>query len=167
MNKNKPHGAYAKPHLAALILVALISCITFSRSKAAPPRPDDAAAILTLLNDQTAAWNRGDLDDFMEHYWKSDELTFSSGGRTTRGWKSTKENYQKRYPTRERMGRLSFSALEITSLGESAALVLGRWKLERDPAPVEGNFSLVFRRIDGAWVIIHDHTSVEQDAAAE
>ena len=108
-----------------------------------------------------------DLDAFMEHYWKSDELTFSSGGKTARGWQTTKENYQKRYPTRERMGQLSFDAIEVTSLGETAALVLGRWNLQRDPAPVGGNFSLVFRRVDGNWVIIHDHTSLAKEAAAK
>src|SRR5688572_27618313 len=71
---------------------------------------DDAAKeIKAMLSRQAEAWNRGDIDGFMEHYWKSDELTFSSGGQTTRGWKSTKEDYQRRYPTREKMGRLTFS----------------------------------------------------------
>ena len=95
----------------------------------------------------------------MQHYWKSDELTFSSGGQTTRGWKSTKENYERRYPTREKMGQLTFSQLEVTPLDDSTALVLGRWRLARDESPVGGNFTLVFRKIDGKWVIIHDHTS--------
>ena len=59
------------------------------------------------------------------------------------------------------MGQLRFSQLEVTSLGESAALVLGRWRLARDASPVSGSFSLIFRRIDGKWVIIHDHTSID------
>jgi len=112
-----------------------------------------------VLSRQAEAWNRGDIDGFMEHYWKSEALTFSSGGQTTRGWKSTKENYQRRYPTQEKMGRLTFSELEITTLGENAALVLGHWRLARDESPVGGNFSLVCRKIDGKWVIVHDHTS--------
>jgi ketosteroid isomerase-like protein len=120
---------------------------------------DPAKEIEAVLSRQAEAWNRGDIDGFMEHYWKSEELTFSSGGQTTRGWKSTKEGYQRRYPTREKMGRLTFSELEITALGESAALVLGRWRLERDEGPVGGNFSLVCRKLDGKWVIVHDHTS--------
>ena len=121
---------------------------------------DDAgSALRSLLMQQADAWNRGDIDAFMEHYWKSDDLTFSAGGQTTRGWQRTKENYQRRYPTREKMGRLTFSDLEITPLGDSAALVLGRWQLQRDDAPVGGNFSLVCRKIDGQWVIVHDHTS--------
>ena len=112
---------------------------------------------------QADAWNRGDIDGFMEHYWKSDKLTFSSGGKTTRGWSSTKENYRRRYPTPERMGKVTFNELDITSLGDSAALVLGRWKLDRKQEPIGGNFSLVFRRLDGRWVIVHDHTSRAED----
>jgi ketosteroid isomerase-like protein len=120
---------------------------------------DERADIEAVLTKQAAAWNRGDIDEFVEHYWKSDELTFSSGGQTTRGWTRTKENYQRRYPTREQMGQLKFSQLEITPLGPSAALVLGRWQLAREPSPVGGNFTLIFRRLDDRWVIIHDHTS--------
>jgi uncharacterized protein (TIGR02246 family) len=120
---------------------------------------DAASDLQAVLKQQADAWNRGDIDAFMEHYWKSDELSFSSGGQTTRGWQSTKENYQRRYPTPEKMGRLTFSQLEITPLGDSAAIVLGRWQLARDESPVGGNFSLVCRKIDGKWLIIHDHTS--------
>jgi ketosteroid isomerase-like protein len=132
-----------------------------SRLRRSSPDDELTDTIEGILSLQAGAWNSGDIDRFMQHYWKSDELTFSSGGRTTRGWETTKENYKQRYPTRERMGTLSFGAIEITPLGDSAALVLGRWHLEREPTPVGGNFSLVFRRLDGAWVIVHDHTSQE------
>ena len=85
----------------------------------------------SVLTKQAEAWNRGDIDEFMEHYWKSDKLTFSSGGKTTHGWASTKQNYKKRYPTREQMGKLTFNKLEFFPLGEAAALVLGQWELIR------------------------------------
>ncbi|MGD9633137.1 MAG: DUF4440 domain-containing protein [Pirellulales bacterium] len=116
-------------------------------------------AIEGVLRAQQEAWNQGDIPAFMEHYWKSDDLTFSSGGKTTRGWQATLENYRKRYPTRDAMGRVSFAELEITPLGEESAMVLGRWQLDRDSEPVGGNFTLVFRKIGGRWVIVHDHTS--------
>src|SRR5262245_9092005 len=137
-------------------LIVLMWIVSFVNETAAD---DSAAEIGRILKEQATAWNRGDIDACMEQYWKSDELTFRSGGQTTRGWKSTKENYQRRYPTREKMGQLTFSQLEITPLGDAAALVLGRWRLKREESPVSGNFSLVCRKIDDQWVIVHDHTS--------
>lgn len=116
-------------------------------------------AVKSILRAQQEAWNRADLEAFMEHYWKSDELTFSSGGKTTRGWTDTLARYRERYPGPEKMGRLKLSGLEISSLGDSAALVLGEWSVERDSEPVSGNFSLVVRKLDDRWLIIHDHTS--------
>jgi beta-aspartyl-peptidase (threonine type) len=86
-------------------------------------------------------------------------VTFSSGGQITRGWTATRDRYRERYPTKEAMGRTTFSDLEITPLGDSAAMVLGNWKLEREADPIGGNFTLVMQKIDGRWVIIHDHTS--------
>jgi beta-aspartyl-peptidase (threonine type) len=117
------------------------------------------AAVETTLRAQEDAWNRGNIDAFMEHYWNSEDLTFSSGGATTRGWEATLNRYRERYPTREQMGRLTMIGIEITPLGDSAALVLGQWSLERESEPVSGNFSLVVRRFDDRWLIIHDHTS--------
>ncbi|MFQ5414310.1 MAG: YybH family protein [Phycisphaerae bacterium] len=120
--------------------------------------PSPRSAIRTLLDRQAASWNGGDIHAFMQAYHRSPDLTFSSGGTVTRGWAPTLANYRRRYPTREAMGHLTFSDLEITLLGPDAALVLGRWHLDRDE-PVGGAFSLVLRRTAGAWRIIHDHTS--------
>lgn len=117
-----------------------------------------ARAIPALLDEQARAWNEGDTSRFMQAYWKSPQLTFSSGGKVTRGWQATLDNYRRRYPTREDMGHLTFGDLEVFPLGAAAALVLGRWKLERTE-PVGGNFTLVLRLQGGRWVIIHDHTS--------
>jgi ketosteroid isomerase-like protein len=134
---------------------------TNSRDPATSVNDGDAirAAVESVLRAQEEAWNRGDIDAFVDHYWKSDELTFSSEGKTTRGWNATLARYRERYGKREKMGRLTLSGLEITPLGDSAALVLGQWKLDRESEPVGGNFSLVFRKLDGRWVIVHDHTS--------
>jgi len=121
------------------------------------------AAVEAVLRDQERAWNDGDLAAFMEHYWKSDELTFSSGGDTTRGWSATMKRYQARYPTRDRMGRLTLSEFETTPLGDSAALILGRWRVERESEPLFGNFTVVLRKLDDRWVVVHDHTSRKPD----
>ncbi len=117
------------------------------------------AQLRRLIGAQSESWNRGDIEGFMSHYWMSENLTFSSGGKTTRGWQATIEGYKRRYSTPEKMGQLTFDQLEITPLGSDAAFVLGRWQLQRDE-PIGGNFSLVFRQMDDRWVIVHDHTSV-------
>jgi len=113
-----------------------------------------------MLEQQAQAWNAGDIDAFMVPYWHSPNLTFSSGGKVTRGWQATLDRYHQRYPTREAMGRLTFSDLEITQPSPTVALVLGRWWLDRSE-PIGGSFSLVLRKDDGRWVIVHDHTSTD------
>ena len=127
---------------------------------AAPGRLSETNVVIrNVLERQAAAWNAGDLEAFMAPYWHSSKLTFSSGGRVTRGWSATLANFRRRYPTREAMGRLTLVGdLEITELGKDAALVLGRWRLERDE-PLGGVFTLVLRKQAGRWVIVHDHTS--------
>lgn len=112
----------------------------------------------SILAVQQTAWNEGNLDKFMDAYWKSDKLTFSSRGETRRGWQTTLEKYKKSYPDRATMGKLTFSNLEVESLSVDVAMMLGEWKIEGEK-PASGNFSLVWRRIDGNWVIIHDHSS--------
>jgi L-asparaginase / beta-aspartyl-peptidase len=138
---------------------------TTSDDKESSTGPGDSirAAVESILRAQEDAWNRGNLDAFVEHYWKSEALSFSSGGKTTRGWTETVNRYRERYPTPEKMGRLRLSGLEITPLGDSAALVLGQWNLQRESEPVSGNFSLVLRKFDDRWLIVHDHTSRTMD----
>lgn len=123
-------------------------------------RDRTANEIRAVLDRQVASWNAGDIDGFMDGYWRSDELTFSSGGQTTRGWEATRNRYHERYADPKTMGRLSFDELEIQSLDRTVALVLGRWQLARETGNVGGNFSLVLRRFPEGWRIIHDHTSV-------
>ncbi len=136
--------------LATLPLLAFGCAATGSGSSA-------ERDITDVLGRQAKAWNAGDLDAFMKPYWHSPYLTFSSGGKITRGWESMKRRYLRSYPTRDDMGMLSFSELEIQAAGADAAVVLGRWRLDFEQ-PVGGVFTLVFRRILGEWVIVHDHT---------
>lgn len=144
------------------ILFASLLCLPLINSPIRKPQPPNPSPLATelhrILEVQKNAWNQGDIDNFMQAYWKSDLLTFSSGGKTTRGWQATRDRYQTRYPDKSSMGLLEFSALETTPIGETAALTLGKWRLEKDK-PAEGNFSLVWQKIDGQWKIIHDHSS--------
>ncbi|WDQ18403.1 isoaspartyl peptidase/L-asparaginase [Rhodopirellula sp. P2] len=118
--------------------------------------------ITALIQQQASDWNAGDIDAFMNVYWKSDQLTFSSGGDVTRGFDATLQRYQQRYPTPEDMGKLTFTDLEFLPLGDSSMQVLGIWKLERDK-PIDGRFTLVFQRFPEGWRIVHDHTSKSPD----
>jgi len=148
-----------------LIVVGLLSfglLINFSGKASSEEKQVPLAATLeNILHEQEKAWNRGDIDAFMIPYWKSESLTFSSGGETQRGWNATRDRYKARYPNEKTMGKLSFSNLEVQSLGKDAALMLGQWQLQRDE-PIGGNFSLVWRREGDRWVIMHDHTSARK-----
>ncbi len=117
------------------------------------------AAIRQVLNEQNAAWNRGDIEGFMAGYWKSGATTFSGTSGVIHGWQGVLERYRRNYPNQKAMGRLRFSGLEITLLGPEAALVLGRWELERESDHPGGVFTLVARKFPEGWRIIHDHTS--------
>lgn len=147
--------------VAALLLIATASALAAEPDTTSTSATNSAIAdtIRSALTVQAEAWNRGDIDTFMQTYWNSPELTFSSGGKTTRGWQETLDGYKKRYPTPERMGKVQFDELDVILLGETAALVLGRWNLQREQDPIGGNFSLVFRKFGDRWLIIHDHTS--------
>jgi beta-aspartyl-peptidase (threonine type) len=117
-------------------------------------------AIRKVLDDQVAAWNRGDLETFMEGYWRSPELTFFSGGTVTKGWQGTLERYRKRYQSEgQEMGQLAFRDLDVQVVGPDSAVVRGRFELTRRKDKPTGLFTLVLRRLPEGWRIVHDHTS--------
>ena len=108
---------------------------------------------------QSAAWNQGDIDGFMEDYLKDESLRFASGGNIRRGWQATLDRYKASYPDKATMGTLSFYDLEINVITEKDALVFGHWKLDRAKDTPNGLFTLHMRQVDGEWVIVSDHTS--------
>ncbi|RSK25299.1 YybH family protein [Hymenobacter metallilatus] len=129
-----------------------------------PPSTADTAAarraILEVLTTQTAAWNRGDVAGFMQGYWQNDSLVFIGKSGLTYGWQRTLDNYRRSYPTPAAMGQLDFSNLRVQPLSPDAAQVIGRWHLARPSAgDLQGHFLLVFRRINGQWVVVADHSS--------
>ena len=122
-------------------------------------RAIDREAIGAVLRAQQSAWNRADVEAFLEGYWRSPELTFSGSNGVARGWDAVLARYKKNYPDRAAMGQLSFSDLEFRFLGPDAALVLGKWHLQREKDELGGVFTLVWQRFPDGWKIIHDHTS--------
>ena len=127
--------------------------------------PADASApVRALLDAQVVAWNRGDLESFMAGYWRSPELVFCSGATVSKGWDATLERYRKRYQAEGReMGTLRFESLEIQPLGPDAAFARGEyWLRMSDGQQPHGRFTLVLRRLSGAWRIVHDHTAAAE-----
>lgn len=118
-----------------------------------------AIEVRDTLQQQIADWNRGDIDAFMRSYWKDPNVRFASGGDIKRGWAPVLEQYKLRYPDKSAMGKLTTAELDVTALSTDSALAFGRWIVTAEGQDVCGLFSLVWRRIDGSWVIVHDHTS--------
>jgi len=141
--------------LLAILMIFAVSGFVFAQSK----NEKEQSAIRKVMDDQIVAWNKGDIDGFMQGYWKSENLIFVSGDNVRRGWQTVTDNYKKSYNTREKMGILSFNDLEITILSKDSATVLGRWKVETKPENAQGRFTLIFRKFKEGWRIIHDHTS--------
>ncbi len=171
------------PPLALLVLACLAasapaagpapdSTSTSPRSLATPvpvpapvacvvPEDQDAAAVLRLLAGQVEAWNRGDLEGFMKGYWKSDSLTFYSGGTVSRGWQEAHDRYQRRYKAEGReMGTLVFDIHDVTLPARGQALVRGGWTLRMKDGRPGGLFTLWLRWFpEHGWRVVHDHTS--------
>src|SRR4051812_6233352 len=113
-----------------LIQITLVTLASFFGSMSASSTENAATEIQTVLKMQQEAWNRGDIDAFMNGYWRSEETVFVSGDEVTRGWQKVLDRYQKKYSDRAKMGTLTFSNLEITPLSNDAAVALGGWKLK-------------------------------------
>jgi beta-aspartyl-peptidase (threonine type) len=122
--------------------------------------PEAEKAIRAVLDEQVAAWNKGDLDGFMRGYWKSAEMTFFSGGDVRKGWDATLDRYRKNYQAEgKEMGKLAFEELRFDVLSADAAVVRGRYRLKTSKDEATGLFTLLVRKLPEGWRIVHDHTS--------
>lgn len=115
--------------------------------------------IMLVLNDQVKDWNTQNIEGFMSGYWQSDSLKFIGKSGITKGWKNTLENYKKNYPDKNAMGTLRFEILSIEGIHSKSAMVIGKWYLTRTIGDVQGIFSLLFKKINGKWLIVCDHSS--------
>lgn len=156
--KRKTSPNFASSRLCVFFIFLILSAANlpvFSQALS----PKDHAAIMEVLSQQQDCWNKGDIDCFMEGYWKSDSLAFMGSSGPNYGWQTTLDNYKKRYANREAMGELTFTILTLRKLDKKAAFVIGKWHLKRTIGDIGGYFSLVWRKIEGKWVIVSDHTS--------
>jgi len=146
-------GKRMKVSIAFLMSLVLLAC------SATMDVVGEEKAIREVMAQQEKAWNEGDLEGFMQGYWKSDSLLFI-GSSTQYGWQQTLDNYKKSYPTKDNMGILQFDILEVKILSESSAHVVGKWQLSREKLiDLNGYYTLLWEKIGGKWVIVTDHSS--------
>ena len=142
-----------------LILFIPVLGLAQNKSKLTQRQAKNISDVRAVLDAQRDAWNRGDIEGYMNGYNRSPETVFVSGDDVTRDWQTVLDRYKKKYDSREKMGTLSFSDLEITPVGNDVAIVLGRWRLRRSQDEPHGRFTLILRRTGQGWKIVHDHTS--------
>ena len=145
----------------ARLLAFVLMCL-FTQSAAAAESAATTAA-RNVLAVQKDAWNRGDIDAFMQGYARSDAIRFASGDRFNYGWQATLDSYRKGYPDAAAMGKLDFELVEVRELSPTVVYVFGKWRLTRaneaaDKAP-HGLFTLIVEKTNGTWSITRDHTS--------
>ena|SRR5438128_389091 len=149
-----------KLRFVLVISLALAVVLQENAKQKKSSKPGDIGEIRGVLDRQVEAWNRRDLEVFMQGYWHSRDLTFYSGGTVVSGWEETLARYRNRYQSAgNEMGRLEFTDLKIEMLGSGAAFVRGRFHLKMSAGEAGGLFTLTFRKFAEGWKIIHDHTS--------
>lgn len=127
-------------------------------------RAEAEEGVKHMLVSQIEAWNHQQLEAFMQGYWRSPDLTFFSGGTVTKGWEPTLQRYRQRYQSQgKEMGQLEFQDLNIDVLNRRSAVVTGSWRLTMsDGSKPHGLFTLIVKRMQGGWRIVHDHTSAAE-----
>jgi ketosteroid isomerase-like protein len=156
-NPTRNHGAEAAPLTRAIVITGYLLM-----TMAVPLQAQTANAVAdiqSVLHAQQEAWNRGNIDGFMNGYAHSASTVFISEDEARRGWETVRERYRQKYSDRTKMGALTFSEIEITLLSPDAAAVLGRWRLKRPNDEPHGRFTLIFKLLPEGWRIVHDHTS--------
>lgn len=146
----KPHFSFLKIFLA--IQLISISIFGFSQDK-------DSLEIRKILEKQNQAWNQGNLDSFMVGYWESDSLLFIGRSGPRYGYQTTLAGYKKSYPDTTFMGHFTSTIIEMKRLGNEYFFVVGKWALQRSVGDISGYYTLLFRKINGQWIIIADHSS--------
>lgn len=141
------------------MITCLFYAAAYAQTKPGLAANGDEQKIRILMEEQRLAWNVGDLEPFMNTYWKSDSLMFIGKSGVTYGWQNTLDNYKKGYPDRATMGQLKFDILEVKRLSVLYFFVVGKWHLTRSIGDVEGYFTLLFKKVKNKWVIVADHSS--------
>jgi len=137
--------------------ILLLPALAFSLVALAQPR--DAVSIRKVLDEQIKEWNKGNIEGFMQGYWRNDSLMFIGKSGINWGWQKTLDNYRKNYPDTIAMGQLSYDIILVKELSPEYYYVVGKWMLIRSIGNLGGNYNLLFRKLNGQWFIIADHSS--------
>lgn len=139
-------------------VLILISVVVFIGCKSQIDTVKDVEEIKSVMNKSAEDWSSGDIESFMDAYWKSEKLQFIGKNGITYGWQQTLENYLKRYPTKEHTGKLTFKILRVDYLARDLYSLTGEYHLDRTVGNANGIYTLIFKKIDKKWVIISDHS---------
>ncbi|HOZ14715.1 MAG TPA: hypothetical protein PLH91_12220 [Tenuifilaceae bacterium] len=142
-----------KQIITTILLATLTLCCSTSNFE------QDRKEIMAVMDLQAQCWSRGDIDGFMDGYWKSDSLRFLGRRGLTKGWQTTLDNYKKAYPDKSAMGKLVFNYISFEPMNEKQMFVVGKWTLEREKDTLGGYYSLLWQKFDSEWRVIFDHTN--------
>jgi len=137
--------------------ILLLPALAFSLITLA--QAGDAVSIRKVLDEQIKEWNKGNIEGFMQGYWRSDSLMFIGKSGINWGWQKTLDNYRKNYPDTIAMGKLSYDIILVKELSPEYYYVVGKWMLIRSIGNLGGHYNLLFRKLNGQWFIIADHSS--------
>ncbi len=145
--------------LKPFIVITLLCYFLTGCDEAVHEGENTKSQITAIMQKQEDCWNTGDLECFMEGYWHSDQLVFIGKSGPKYGWDTTLENYQTSYPDRKTMGKLKFDLLKIDVISYQTSFVIGKWTLKREIGDLSGHFTLLWKKIEGQWTIVADHSS--------
>lgn len=138
-----------------LLLILLLPFVMFAQQKADP----DIEQILTNIKTLNQCWNNGDLDGYMNMHWRSESVVFMSNHSVVSGWDKVYDVYKRAYPTVETMGTLTLTVIHLEKLSDTAAFMIGKYEVAADRGNQSGHFNLLWKKIDGKWLIAVDHSS--------
>lgn len=141
-----------KYNVLVLISLLLIGCNSNNFE-------NDKKEIMKVMDLQAQNWSNGNIEGFMDGYWKSDSLRFLGSRGLTKGWQTTLDNYKKAYPDKRAMGKLVFDYISFEPMNQKQMFVVGKWTLEREKDTLGGYYSLLWQKFGEEWKVIFDHTN--------
>ena len=127
----------------------------------------EKAAILKVITDMQAAWNRGDFRGYMQGF-KNPDVIFVSGGHFQDGWQGTLDHYIRDYGVSpEARGALKFYDITVEMLAPDAAQLISHYQLVRPQHPQYGINTRLMRKVNGQWVIALNHVSSSENAPTQ